>query len=132
MFFSEDEACMTVGMMAEGLRADIDGGFDSEADQDEAREAVEQTAELSPEDIKASLDSLAQRLDTDPDSLDASAVNDDLDDVEAWIDEGFCEGEYHSQLDEQAPGEDPDEGDVGDADDSAGNPDGAGPEEDGA
>lgn len=110
-FFSEDEACMTVGMMSEGLRADIDDGFDSQADLDDAREAVEQTAELAPDDVKVTLDSLSEHLDTEPEALDTSAVGEDLDDVETWIDEGFCEGEYHDQLDEQPPGEDPDEAD---------------------
>lgn len=126
-FFSEDEACMTVGMMAEGLRTDIEEGFGSQADLDDAREAVEQTAELAPDDVKATLESLSEHLDAEPEALDASAVGDDLDEVETWIDEGFCEGEYHDQLDDQPPGEDPDEAEdvPEDAADAPGDPDSA-------
>ncbi len=126
-FFSEDEACMTVGMMAEGLSADIEEGFDSQADLDDAREAVEQTAGLAPDDVKVTLESLSEHLDTEPEALDTSAVGDDLDEVETWIDEGFCEGEYHDQLDDQPPGEDPDEAEdvPEDAAEAPGGPDSA-------
>ena len=100
-FFSEEEACMTVGSTADGLRGDMDIGLQTEDDIDGAYEAVEQTYLLVPEDLRGPFENIAQLLEVDHDDVDAEAVLTELEPIDLWI-EDACDGQYHQQ---DVPGE---------------------------
>ncbi len=95
-FFSEEEACMTVGATMDGLEEDLDGGIESQGDLDEAYEAVEQTYIYVPEDLRAPLEEILAELDGDHGELDEETVRGALEELEDWMDE-TCDGEYHNQ-----------------------------------
>lgn len=95
-FFSRDEACMTIGSTVDGLRADMDGGLQTEEDLAGAHEAVEQTYRLAPSSLRAPLQAVDQALGEDLEALDREGVLEELEPVDAWMQE-TCDGEYHSQ-----------------------------------
>lgn len=95
-FFSEEEACMTIGSTVDGLHDDMEGGLESEEDLEGAYEAVEQTYVLAPEDLREPLENIAEHLDVDYGEVDAGAVLEELEPLEEWV-EDTCEGEYHQQ-----------------------------------
>ncbi|GAB3193837.1 hypothetical protein [Nesterenkonia suensis] len=95
-FFSEEEACMTVGSTVDGLRADMEEGLESPEDADGAYAAVEQTYLLVPEDLRGPLETIAGYLEADHGAIDAPAVLAELEPLEDWMLE-TCDGQYHQQ-----------------------------------
>ncbi|GAA1183836.1 hypothetical protein [Nesterenkonia xinjiangensis] len=95
-FFSEEEACMTVGSTVDGLRDDMENGLETEQDADGAYEAVEQTYLLVPEDLRAPFESIASLLEADHDAVDTESVLTELEPLDTWMLE-TCDGQYHQQ-----------------------------------
>lgn len=111
-FLSEEEACMAVGTLADGLGEDLDGGIGSEEDLEEAYQAVEQTYLYVPEELRAPLEEVLAELDAeDPEDLDEETVLSGLEELDGWVDE-TCDGEYHNQDHGEIPADPEEDGEA--------------------
>lgn len=99
-YFSEDEACMFIGSLLEGLQSDMNSGVEDQEVLDEIYSAVEQNYILAPVELREPLRNILALVDTDVESLDEEAVLVAAEPVDGWLTVGFCEGEYHSQTPE--------------------------------
>lgn len=97
-YFSEDEACMSVGSMMDGLQTDMNAGVEEQDVLDEIYSAVEQNYILVPIELREPLENILTLLDTEADTLDEEAVLVAAEPVAGWLTVGFCEGEYHNQM----------------------------------
>lgn len=96
-YFSEEEACMSIGSMLEGLQNDMSSGVADQDVLDEIYSAVEQNYILVPLELREPLENILTLVETDVDSLDEEAVLVAAEPVDGWLTVGFCEGEYHNQ-----------------------------------
>lgn len=97
-YFSEAEACMSVGSMIDGLQTDMNSGVEEQGVVDEIYLAVEQNYILAPDELREPLENILSLLDTEVDSLDEEAVLVAAEPVAGWLTVGFCDGEYHNQV----------------------------------
>ncbi|MGJ9372701.1 hypothetical protein [Nesterenkonia sp. CF4.4] len=97
-FFSEEEACMSVGTMLDGLQSDMNSGVEEQDVIDEIYSAVEQNYIFVPDELREPLENILVLLDTDVDSLDEESVLVAAEPVAGWLTVGFCDGEYHNQV----------------------------------
>lgn len=97
-YFSEEEACMSVGLMVDGLQTDMNSEVEEQSVLDEIYSAVEQNYILVPDELREPLENILVLLDTEVDSLDEEAVLVAAEPVAGWLTVGFCEGEYHNQV----------------------------------
>ncbi|MBO0598075.1 hypothetical protein I2485_05365 [Nesterenkonia sp. E16_7] len=100
-YFSEEEACMSVGSMLDGLQNDMNSGIEEDAVLDEIYSAVEQNYILVPDELREPMEDILDLLDTEVDSLDEEAVLVAAEPVDGWLTVGFCEGEYHNQTSDE-------------------------------
>ncbi len=105
-YFSEEETCLSVGSMVDGLRSDMNQGVEEQDVLDEAYLAVEQTYVLVPEELRDPLENILNLLNTQVEDLDEEAVLVAAEPVEGWLTVEFCEGEYHNQSQGEAGTED--------------------------
>ncbi|MCH8564213.1 hypothetical protein LTH96_00475 [Nesterenkonia sp. LB17] len=96
-YFSEEEACMFIGSMMEGLQTDMNEGVEDQEVLDEIYSAVEQNYILVPVELREPLENILVLVDTDVESLDEEAVLVAAEPVDGWLTVEFCEGEYHNQ-----------------------------------
>lgn len=96
-YFSEAEACMSIGSMIDGLQMDMNSGVQEQGVVDEIYLAVEQNYILAPDELREPLENILILLDTEVDSLDEEAVLVAAEPVAGWLTVGFCDGEYHNQ-----------------------------------
>ena len=96
-YLSEEEACMSVGSMIDGLRTDMNQGVEEQDVLDEVYLAVEQTYILVPNDLREPMENILQLLDTDVADLDEEEVLVAAEPVDGWLTVDFCEGDYHNQ-----------------------------------
>lgn len=96
-YFSEEEACMSIGSMLEGLQTDMNSGVEDQGVLDEIYSAVEQNYILVPVELREPLENILELVDTDVESLDEEEVLVAAEPVDGWLTVGFCEGEYHNQ-----------------------------------
>ncbi|MCH8562254.1 hypothetical protein LTI14_03325 [Nesterenkonia sp. YGD6] len=96
-YFSEEEACMFIGSMMEGLQTDMNEGVEDQEVLDEIYSAVEQNYILVPVELREPLENILALVDTDVESLDEEAVLVAAEPVDGWFTVEFCEGEYHNQ-----------------------------------
>ncbi|GAA1155244.1 hypothetical protein [Nesterenkonia sandarakina] len=101
-YFSEEEACMSVGSMIDGLESDMNSGIEEQDVLDDIYSAVEQNYILVPEELREPLRNILTLLDTDVETLDEESVLVAAEPVAGWLTVEFCDGEYHNQT----PGDD--------------------------
>lgn len=96
-YFSEEEACMSVGSMLDGLQEDMNSGVTEQDVLDDIYLAVEQNYILAPAELREHFENILALLDTDVGSLEEEEVMVAAEPVDGWLTVGFCEGEYHNQ-----------------------------------
>lgn len=96
-YFSEEEACLSVGSMVDGLRSDMNQGIEEQDVLDDSYSAVEQTYVLVPAELRDPLENILELLNTGVEDLDEEEVLVAAEPVEGWLTVGFCDGEYHNQ-----------------------------------
>ncbi|GAA1138459.1 hypothetical protein [Nesterenkonia lutea] len=96
-FFSEEEACLSVGSMVDGLHEDMNQGIEEQDILDDAYSAVEQTYILVPVELREPLEKILTLLDTDVEDLDEEEVLVAAEPVDGWLTVEFCDGQYHNQ-----------------------------------
>lgn len=101
-YFSEEEACMSIGSMIDGLESDMNSGIEEQDVLDDIYSAVEQNYILVPEELREPLRNILTLLDTDVETLDEESVLVAAEPVAGWLTVEFCDGEYHNQT----PGDD--------------------------
>lgn len=105
-YFSEEEACLSVGSMVDGLRSDMNQGVEEQEILDEAYLAVEQTYVLVPDELRDPLENILNLLNTEVEDLDEEEVLVAAEPVEGWLTVEFCDGEYHNQNEGEAGAQD--------------------------
>ncbi|MGJ9424421.1 hypothetical protein ACHABX_01105 [Nesterenkonia halotolerans] len=105
-YFSEEEACLSVGSMVDGLRSDMNQGVEEQEILDEAYLAVEQTYVLVPDELRDPLENILNLLNTKVENLDEEEVLVAAEPVEGWLTVEFCDGEYHNQNEGEAGAQD--------------------------
>lgn len=105
-YFSEEEACLSVGSMVDGLRSDMNQGVEEQEILDEAYLAVEQTYVLVPDELRDPLENILNLLNTEVENLDEEEVLVAAEPVEGWLTVEFCDGEYHNQNEGEAGAQD--------------------------
>ncbi|MBE1514661.1 hypothetical protein [Nesterenkonia halotolerans] len=105
-YFSEEEACLSVGSMVDGLRSDMNQGIEEQEILDEAYLAVEQTYVLVPDELRDPLKNILNLLNTEVENLDEEEVLVAAEPVEGWLTVEFCDGQYHNQNEGEAGAQD--------------------------